>query len=127
MRTVGFVDNRETGDGLPGGDLLGPIGAFSEVADRLKPDLVVVGTAERRQELPLNEMLRLRFDGIQFEEALQTYETTFGRVLTRQMRPARLIYSSDLGLRWGSLFWHSLYSFLVAIILVTLLGSPVMC
>jgi exopolysaccharide biosynthesis polyprenyl glycosylphosphotransferase len=125
MRTLGFVDNRETGDGLPGGGLLGPICALPELADRLKPDLIVVGTTERRQELPVNEMLRLRFNGVHFEEAPQTYETTFGRVLTRQMRPSRLIYSTELGAKWGSLFWHSLYSFLVAAVLVTVL-SPVM-
>ena len=31
--------------------------------------MIVVGMVERRQELPMSEMLRLRFTGVHFEEA----------------------------------------------------------
>jgi exopolysaccharide biosynthesis polyprenyl glycosylphosphotransferase len=84
-----------------------------------------VGLAERRQELPVNEMLHMRFSGIHFEEAPVTFETTFGRVLTRQLRPSRLIFASDLGPRKRSLLWHSMYSVPLALMGVFVL-SPVM-
>jgi len=71
---------------------------LSAIANELRPDLIVVGMAERRQELPMQEMLHLRFSGIQFEEAAVTFENIFGRVLTRQLRPSRLVFSSGLGL-----------------------------
>jgi len=80
---------------------------------------------ERRRELPLPEMLHLRFAGVRFEDAAVTFESVFGRVSTQQLSPSRLIFSSDLGPRKGSMFWHSLYSFPITAVL-TILFSPIM-
>jgi sugar transferase (PEP-CTERM system associated) len=125
MRILGYVDNVSEPGSLPGGALLGAIADLPELAHSLKPDLIVVGLTERRQELPVNDMLHMRFSGIRFEEAPVTFEAAFGRVLTRQLRPSRLIFSAELGPRRRSLFWHSVYSLpLAAIGLVVL--SPVM-
>jgi exopolysaccharide biosynthesis polyprenyl glycosylphosphotransferase len=66
----------------------------------------------------------LRFSGIHFEEEPDTFESTFGRVLTRQLRPSRLIFSTELGPGRRSLLWHSLYSTVVAV-LVTPIFLPV--
>ncbi|MEP6714087.1 MAG: sugar transferase [Terriglobia bacterium] len=125
MHNVGYVDNAEEEQQLPGGKIIGPIEELPDLARRLKPDLIVVGMAERRQELPMNQMLHLRFSGIHFEEAVVTYEATFGRVLTRQMRPSRLIFSSDLGPRKRSLVLHTLYALPIALILA-IASLPVM-
>jgi len=125
MSILGYVDNDEDPLDLPGGKILGNVSDLVFLAGKLKPDLIVVGMAERRQELPVHDMLQLRFSGIHFEEAPVTFETTFGRVLTRQLRPSRLIFSTDLGPRRRSLLWHTLYSALIAL-LVTLIFAPVM-
>ena len=125
MRNLGYVDNDPNPLDLVGGSLLGQISELPELAKKLQPDLVVVGLTERRQELPVNAMLHMRFSGIHFEEAPVTFETTFGRVLTRQLRPSRLIFSADLGPRRRSLFWHSMYSLPIAA-LGTIILSPVM-
>ena len=124
MRTVGYVDN---GAACPGfsGPYLGIISDLPLLVREHKPDLIVVGLAARRQELPVNDMLHLRFSGIHFEEAPVTFETTFGRVLTRQLRPSRLIFSPDLGPQRRGQFVHSLYSFPVALIM-TIILLPVM-
>lgn len=125
MRNVGYVDNGEQSRVLPGGKLLGEVADLPELARKLRPDLIVVGTTERRQELPLNEMLHLRFSGIHFEEAVVTFEATFGRVLTSELRPSRLVFASDLGPRKTSVLWHSLYSFPIAALMM-LVFSPIM-
>jgi sugar transferase (PEP-CTERM system associated) len=125
MRNLGYVDNDPCAGDLVGGTLLGQVSDLPELSKKLKPDLVVVGLTERRQELPVNEMLHMRFSGIHFEEAPVTFETTFGRVLTRQLRPSRLIFSTDLGPRRRSLFWHSMYSLPIAVV-GTIILSPVM-
>ena len=125
MRSLGYLESGDETEGFPGGGLLGQIGAFADVAKQLRPDLIVVGLTERRQELPVNDMLHLRFSGIHFEEAQVTFESTFGRVLTRELRPSRLIFSTELGPRRRSLFWHSLYSLPIALIM-TIVLSPVM-
>jgi sugar transferase (PEP-CTERM system associated) len=125
MSNIGYIDNNVDDAELPGGKLLGNTSELTPIANRLRPDLIVVGTFERRHELPVDEMLQLRFSGIHFEEAPVTFEVAFGRILTRQLRPSRLIFSSGLGPRKRSLFWHSLYSLIIAL-LVTIVFTPVM-
>jgi len=104
MSVLGYIDDAGDSVELPGGKMIGRIQDLTSVAQTLKPDLVVVGMTERRRELPMSEMLRLRFAGVRFEEAAVTFEAAFGRVSTRQMQPSRLVFSSDLGPRKGSLF-----------------------
>lgn len=125
MSVLGYIDDAGDSTELPGGKMVGRIEDLATVAQLLKPDLVVVGMTERRRELPMSEMLRLRFAGVRFEEAAVTFEAAFGRVSTRQMQPSRLVFSSELGPRKSSRFWHSLYSIpaAAAILIVT---SPVM-
>jgi len=125
MRNLGYIGHDGEIADFAGGKLLGTVDDFPELARQLRPDLIIVGLKERRQELPVNEMLHLRFSGIHFEEAPVTFETTFGRVLTRELRPSRLIFSTELGPRRRSLFWHSLYSFPIALAMTVVL-SPVM-
>jgi sugar transferase (PEP-CTERM system associated) len=125
MSVLGYLDNHLDLTGLPGGIILGTTNELVCMANKLKPDLVVVGLTERRQELPVNDMLHLRFSGIHFEEAPVTFESTFGRILTHQLRPSRLIFSTELGPKRRSLFWHTLYSILLALIL-TIVFAPVM-
>ncbi len=97
MSNLGFIDNVPDAGDLPGGKVIGTVGELVGIAKDLRPDLIVVGMAERRQELPVNDMLHLRFSGVHFEEAPVTFEATFGRILTRQLRPSRLIFSTELG------------------------------
>ncbi len=125
MRSLGYMDSNPLPGDFPQDKLLGPLTDFPQVAKEVRPDLIVVGLRERRQELPVNEMLHLRFSGIHFEEAQVTFETTFGRILTRELHPSRLIFSTELGPRRNSLFWHSLYSLPIALVL-TIVILPVM-
>lgn len=125
MINLGYVDNAGAAENLPGGKFVGTIAELPEIATRLRPDLIVVGLTERRQELPVHTMLHLRFSGVRFEEAPVTFEATFCRVLTTEMRPSRLIFAQELGPGRRSLFWHTLYSVpLAAFGLIVM--SPVM-
>jgi sugar transferase (PEP-CTERM system associated) len=125
MKNMGYVDNTATFPDFYGGPCLGTIPDLPTVVSHVAPNLIVVGLTERRQELPVSEMLHMRFSGIHFEEAPVTFETTFGRVLTRQLRPSRLIFSTELGPHRRSLFWHSLYSWPIALILAVV-SAPIM-
>lgn len=125
FRILGYVDSGDDCEDLPGGKWVGEVRDLTAIARGLKPDLIVVGMPERRQELPMQDMLHLRFSGIQFEEAAVTFENIFGRVLTRQLRPSRLVYSSGIGPRKSSLLWHSMYSIPIAAVLLVL-SAPIM-
>jgi sugar transferase (PEP-CTERM system associated) len=115
-------DIPEDSGGLP---CLGTLKDLKEVAATLRPNRIVVGLKERRQTLPIYELLDLRFSGILTEEVANTYELTFGRVCATTIRPSHLIFSSELGPRRRSVQIQSVYSWLIAFI-AAVLTLPVM-
>lgn len=113
---TGYVDNVDSGIELAGGKTLGPISELREIVESVKPDRIVVGMSERRERLPVNQLLDLRLSGIPIEDALTTYEATFGRISTRELRPSQLIFSSELGPHPGRVMLQSIYSLVIAIV-----------
>ena len=114
---LGFIDdNREKGEELSGGKVLGSIADLREIVLECKPDRIVVGMTERRQALPVYDLLDFRFLGIRIEEAAATYEAAFGRVSTRELRPSQLIFSAELGPRPRSLAIQAIYSKIIGLI-----------
>lgn len=113
---IGYVDNVERGLAFSGGKTLGPISELRQIVDGEKPDRIVVGMSERRERLPVNHLLDLRLSGIPIEDALTTYEATFGRISTRELRPSQLIFSTELGPNPGRVMLQSLYSMTIALV-----------
>ena len=72
---------------------LGSVADVEQVAIREKADLVVLSLAERRGQMPLKELLNLKFLGVQVEEAHNLYERITGRILLDQLSPSWLILS----------------------------------
>jgi sugar transferase (PEP-CTERM system associated) len=122
---IGYVDNVENGVEISGGKILGPISELRQIVDGLKPDRIVVGMTERRERLPVNQLLDLRLSGIPIEDALTTYEATFGRISTRELRPSQLIFSTELGPNPGRVMLQSLYSMTIAMVGAAVM-APVM-
>jgi sugar transferase (PEP-CTERM system associated) len=122
---LGYVDNVDDGTDLPGGENLGPISALREIVDRLRPDRIVVGMPERRERLPVNQLLDLRLSGLQIDDAMTTYEATFSRISTRDLRPSQLIFSTELGPKPGRVMLQSIYSTAIAMV-VAAITLPVM-
>ena len=111
FRAIGYLKNQaEPDSGNPGIPLLGELSDVEAIVKNFKPDRIVVGMSERRQRLPVDQLLKLRFSGIHIEDALTTYETTFGRICTRELRPSQLIFSAELGPRPKSVLIQSMYS-----------------
>jgi sugar transferase (PEP-CTERM system associated) len=122
---LGYADDLPEGTELPGAKLLGGIKDLTVLVQNLKPNRIVVGMTERRQRLPVNELLEMRFSGVHIEDALFTYEVTFGRISISELRPSQLIFSTELGPRPNSVFWHSFFSLVIAMVL-SILSLPLM-
>ena len=123
---VGFVDDRaEPETTLAGLHVLGPLAHLPEIIAKTRPNRIIVNLAERRQVLPVDLLLDLRFSGIRIEEASGLYEATFGRITTRRLRPSQLIFSAELGPRPWNMQVQTLYSFIIAVIGV-IVAAPVM-
>jgi sugar transferase (PEP-CTERM system associated) len=117
MAAVGYLDNEavEPRDSW-GTPYLGCMENLDQVITTRQPDVIVVGMKERRNHLPIERLLDLRFSGIEIEEASTTYEKVFHRVSTRDLRPSQLIFSAELGPRRSSITLQSIYSLALGII-----------
>jgi sugar transferase (PEP-CTERM system associated) len=126
LGSIGYVDDVcDCEANLPGGKLIGRMADLDRVVNETRPDRIVVGMSERRQRLPVQELLALRFSGIHIEEAQSAYEATFGRVCLRDIRPSQLIFTAELGPNPRKVYWQSIYSLAIAVPAVVL-ASPVM-
>lgn len=125
LTAIGCLDDGVGDSSIQGVPLLGTIGDVGSVVERLHPARIIVGMTERRNRVPIDQLLDLRLAGIQIEEAAAAYEATFGRVSTRELRPAQLIFSSDLGPNPKRVMLQSVYSLTIALI-AALAAAPVM-
>ena len=126
MRVVGFVDDEQGAPAeLGGAAWLGPVVDLRRIVAETKPDRLVVGMADRRGQLPMMDLLDLRFQGISIETAATAYETIFGRMSIRELQPAELVFSSDLRPSPAVMGLQQAYSCVLAAILVVV-ALPVM-
>ena len=126
LQVTGYVaDGHETGTPRPGGKVLGPISSLTEVVQAIRPNRLVIGMSERRQRMPVAELLDLRFAGHIIEEAATTFEHVCGRVCIRELRPSQLIYSGELGPRMQTLIVQTIANRLLSAIGLVV-ASPIM-
>ncbi len=109
----------------PGAKVVGSLPQLGEIVAATKPNRIVVGMFERRNRLPMDELLELRFAGNIIEEAATVYERVCGRVCLTELRPSHLIYSAELGPRGGSLIYQSIVNSVVAVIGI-IISAPIM-
>ncbi|HEX7360442.1 MAG TPA: sugar transferase [Bryobacteraceae bacterium] len=104
---------------------LGTVDEVREVTKEYRATRIVVGMAERRNRLPVQQLLDIRFTGIMIEDVADTYEIAMRRVCSRQIQPSQLIFSSALGPRTHAIALQNFYSFLAAAAGLVA-GSPLM-
>jgi len=125
LRVTGYVDDgRELGTLLPGGKLLGGISSLREIVTATEPNRIVVGMFERRNRVPVSDLLELRFAGHIIEEAASAFERVCGRVSIKELRPSQLIYSGELGPSRSTLLLQAFTHTVVAVV-VSLVSLPI--
>jgi len=119
LMAIGYLDAAEysTAD-ISGVPRLGGITELAEVVASHHPDRIVVGMADRRHRLPVQQLLELKFSGIRIEEVGTMYERILGRVSTRDLRPSQLIFSSELGPKKASVTAQKFYSYLIGLVTI---------
>jgi sugar transferase (PEP-CTERM system associated) len=115
LSICGYVDDfREAGFQLPGGKVLGSMTDLCHIVDATQPNRIVVGMSERRNRLPVVDLLHLRFAGHIIEEASATYERVCGRICLNELRPSHLIYTGELGPSRNVLIYQQVANFVAA-------------
>jgi sugar transferase (PEP-CTERM system associated) len=77
-------------------------------------DRVIVALEDRRGELPLRELLKLRFNGVAIEEAGTLLERLTGKLYLDGLRPSSFIYSEGFKVRPSQQIARRLVSTLTA-------------
>jgi sugar transferase (PEP-CTERM system associated) len=95
IRVIGFVDDNAGADLSGIAKSLGRLESLREIVRATRPARIVIGMTERRNRVPVTDLLELRFSGNIVEEAATAYERVCGRVPIRELRPSQLIYSGD--------------------------------
>src|ERR1039457_1475031 len=81
LQVIGYVDDGDAPAAPPeAGKLLGPLSALQRIAAEVTPDRIVVGFAERRGQMPIADLLQLRYSGMAIDEASTAYEQLCARV-----------------------------------------------
>ena len=119
---LGYLADDETaGDNPEDAPRLGTFAELASVVEEQHADRVVVAVREQRDALLVDQLLDLRFKGVQVEDAASLYESVFGRISTRDLRPSQLVFSPAFGPRIGKVIFQSVYSWIFALagILIT--------
>jgi sugar transferase (PEP-CTERM system associated) len=82
-----------------GPDVLGRYDDLARIVAERNVALVVVAYADRRGAFPAEELLNLKFQGVDVEEGVDFYERMTGKLYVRALRPSQLIFSSGFHVR----------------------------
>jgi sugar transferase (PEP-CTERM system associated) len=123
---AGYVDDaHQPGDTLRRAKVLGGLPELKEIVQATNPTRIVVGMTERRNRMPVADLLELRFAGFIIEEAATVFERLCGRVCLKELRPAQLIYSGELGPRPQNLLVQTVLNRITATVGL-IIASPIM-
>ncbi|MCA8957906.1 MAG: TIGR03013 family PEP-CTERM/XrtA system glycosyltransferase, partial [Planctomycetes bacterium] len=89
----GSQQNGET-DGVPHHEVLGAVDDLIAIGQKHRVARVVVAVEERRQTLPIPQLLAARMSGIEVEEREAMFERIAGKMAIESLRPSYLIFGS---------------------------------
>ena len=81
---------------------IGIIGTYAELFDVVMNEdirLVLVAYPDRRGTLPVEQLLEVKFCGVEVEEGVNFYERTTGKIYVRELKPSQLIFAEGFSAR----------------------------
>ena len=124
---VGFIDPDPERVGAPviNPGVIGTIEDIPAIVRARSVDQVVVSLSDARGKLPMDKLLEMKLDGVQFEHLASVYEKYTGKIALENLRPSWLIFSE--GFRKSRL--HQVSKRLLDLLLAALglaLAAPLM-
>lgn len=94
-RVIGFIDDDPTriGERIVNPGIIGTPADIPRLVAHEKIDRIIVGLADRRGKLPIEQLLQAKMAGVCVEEVTTTYERMTGKILIDDLRPSWLIFS----------------------------------
>ncbi len=97
VEIVGFVEAEGTRTVEPASAMPAVIGTIEDIPAIVRArsvDRVVVSLVDARGKLPMDKLLEMKIDGVQFAHLASVYEEYTGRIAVENLRPSWLIFSS---------------------------------
>lgn len=121
LRVAGFVGNEPQIAGIPTVDS----NELTEFVKREGITRIIVTMGDRRGELSVGELLKLKASGIQIQDGPEYYETVTGKIPLESLRLSWLLFSPGFHVRSALRLYKRLFS-LVFGCLGVILSSPLM-
>lgn len=95
LKVVGFLDEKgeNIGKSLVNPGIIGAVADVQAIAANRMVDRVILSLSERRGNMPLRQLLDLKFAGIVVEDAPTVWEEISGRIPVEHLAPSWLILS----------------------------------
>lgn len=126
IRLNGYIGAPPGDDAPPQGlPFLGESKAFTEILRDQPVDHVIVTMRDRRGSLPVQDLLRLKTEGVLVEDGARFYETITGRLPLDALRAGSMLFSDGFHVSASGLLKRRLYSFAVSAVAMVIF-SPLM-
>jgi sugar transferase (PEP-CTERM system associated) len=79
--------------GSLGPEVIGTADQLSEICRRHDVDMVVVAMADRRGNMPMAELLDLKFAGVEVLDGVHLYEQFTEKLYIRELKPSAMVFS----------------------------------
>jgi sugar transferase (PEP-CTERM system associated) len=95
MNIIGFIgdDPSKVGETILNPKIIGNFSDLWDIAKIYRPHSIVVALDDRRNALPLQEILSCRLNGISIENHISFLEKITGRLMVENLRPSDLVFS----------------------------------
>ena len=129
---VGLIDDRENSETLamfaaPNAPCrrVGSLERLRAAVAELRPNRIIVGLAERRNQMPIRDLLEYRAAGVAIEDAVEAYERVTEKLAIESLTPSSLIFNDELGRSRAFGWLERALSVIVAIVGLTI-TAPLM-
>ena len=111
---VGFAADHETAD-VDGFPILGTVEQIPRIVREHKVDRVVVSLVDARGKLPMERLLDMKLDGVQFDHLATVYEQYTGKIAVENLRPSYLIFNEGFKASGFQLIFKRMFDIALAI------------
>ncbi len=92
-RLIGCLAGGNNDGGTPGPEVVGTYDQLPEICRRHEVDTVVVAMSDRRGNLPVVDLLDLKFAGLEILDGGNLYEQFTEKLYIRELKPSAMIFS----------------------------------
>jgi sugar transferase (PEP-CTERM system associated) len=109
----------------PERDVIGTYRELFDIVTGSDIEMVLVAYPDRRGTLPVEQLLEVKFRGVDVEEGVNFYEREMGKIYVRELKPSQLIFSEGFAARPYTRRLKRMLDVVVAVIGL-IMASPLM-